>query len=468
MIGAGPAGLQAAIQSARKKASTVVLGRSSGSALAGTRVENYFAGGESGAEMLGRGRAQAEAAGAVLLEENVVSAAPAEDGFVLGVESGGEVRCRAVVIATGISRVKLGIPGEKELFGKGVSYCAVCDCNFYKGRRVAVVGNDSEAAVSAELMTRYASETHWVCWDLKVGGRLGEGQGRGGRGARLQARRRGRGREGGDVDPRGRGGPRRGRGLHRARGEVRRGHSPGPGRDAGGRRHLEGGRLVLRRGPRGLRLRGRDRQAVAGGQGRRRGVRGGDVRRGPCEGVEMTVSDLISGMLREEGGFQKAFRSILEDELDMSLNEFCQLSGVSQSTMYKILEDKREPNLRTVRQVVKSLKIIMGPEDSRFIAVVANNMTLENLPKAVDMDGLTVGVREYPVSTVEDAIIAAVRAERDGALGVVCAPIVAPTIEKILSIPVSRAVPSNSVVKAVDRLKDLIRAGSPRKSLIRS
>ena len=55
----------------------------------------------------------------------------------------------------------------------------------------------------------------------------------------------------------------------------------------------------------------------------------------------MTVSDLINGMLREDGGFQKAFRSILDDELNMSLNEFCQLSGISQSTMYKILEDKK-------------------------------------------------------------------------------------------------------------------------------
>ena len=170
----------------------------------------------------------------------------------------------------------------------------------------------------------------------------------------------------------------------------------------------------------------------------------------------MTVSDLISGMLREEGGFQKAFRSILEDELNMSLNEFCQISGVSQSTMYKILEDKREPNLRTVRQVIKSLKIIMEPEKSHFIAVVASNMVVENLPKTIDLDGLTVSIREYPVSTVEDAIIAAVRAERDGALGVVCAPIVAPTIEKILAIPVSRAIPYASILKAIDRLKDLI------------
>ena len=154
----------------------------------------------------------------------------------------------------------------------------------------------------------------------------------------------------------------------------------------------------------------------------------------------MTVSDLINGMLREDGGFQKAFRSILDDELNMSLNEFCQLSGISQSTMYKILEDKREPNLRTVRQVIKSLKVLMEPEDSHFIGVIAFTTVLENLPKSIDMDGLTVSVREYP----------------DGALGVVCAPIVAPTIEKILSIPVSRVIPTTSVLLAIDRLKDLV------------
>ena len=171
----------------------------------------------------------------------------------------------------------------------------------------------------------------------------------------------------------------------------------------------------------------------------------------------MTVSDLISGMLREDGGFQKAFRSILDDELGMSLNEFCQLSGISQSTMYKILEDKREPNLRTVRQVIKALKILMEADDSHFIAVLASTTVVENLPRTIEMEGgVVINVREYPVSTVEDAIIAAVRAERDGALGVVCAPIVAPTIEKILAIPVSRVIPTSSVMLAIDHLRDFI------------
>lgn len=169
IIGAGPAGIQAAIQASRKKASTVVLGRSGGSAISGTELENYFgAGPASGDSLLERGREQAEATGAVFVAENVGSASVEDGMFVLGLEGGDSVRARAVVIATGVSRQKLGVPGEKELFGKGVSYCAVCDCNFYRGRRAVIVGNESEAAVSAEMMTGYASETSWVSWDVQA------------------------------------------------------------------------------------------------------------------------------------------------------------------------------------------------------------------------------------------------------------------------------------------------------------
>ncbi|MBR2254882.1 MAG: transcriptional regulator [Candidatus Methanomethylophilaceae archaeon] len=170
----------------------------------------------------------------------------------------------------------------------------------------------------------------------------------------------------------------------------------------------------------------------------------------------MTVSDIVAGMLREDGGFQKALRTTVEDELGMTFNEFCQVSGVSNSTMYKILEGGREPNLRTIRQIIKTIRILQTPEEGLFIAVIASATVLEDLPEEMELNGLKVSIHEYSVSTVEDAIIAAVRAERDGALGVVCAPIVAPTVEKILSIPVSRVIPTSSVNLAIDRLRDLV------------
>lgn len=170
----------------------------------------------------------------------------------------------------------------------------------------------------------------------------------------------------------------------------------------------------------------------------------------------MTVDDLIAGMLKEEGGFQKALRSMLSDELDMSLSEFCEVAGLSPSTMYKVLEEKREPNIRTIRKVVKALRELTSPIGDHFIAIIASNVSMDMLPETVNVSGKAVPIREYPVNTVEDAIIAAVRAERDGALAVICAPIVAPTIEKILTIPVSRVIPTVSIMRAIERLEGII------------
>jgi len=170
----------------------------------------------------------------------------------------------------------------------------------------------------------------------------------------------------------------------------------------------------------------------------------------------MTVDDLIASMLREEGGFQKAFRNILDEELEMTLSEFCSVSGISQSTMYKILEERREPNLRTIRQIVRALKIIYGADNTNFVAVIASSTFMESLPKTIETDGRILNIKEYTISNVEDAIIAAVRAERDGAVGIVCAPIIALTVEKVIKIPVSPVMPLGSVLKALDVIKGFI------------
>ena len=169
VIGSGPAGIQAAIHASRRKVFVVVAGRPSASAAAGTEMDNYFGTGlVSGDRLIEEGIRQAESTGAVFSGQNVISSSRDGEAFRFVLEDGTEVVSKAVVIATGISRKKLGIPGEKELFGKGVSYCAVCDCNFYKGRRAVIVGNESEAATSAEMMTGYASETSWVAWDVQA------------------------------------------------------------------------------------------------------------------------------------------------------------------------------------------------------------------------------------------------------------------------------------------------------------
>ena len=166
IIGCGPAGLQAAIHSSRKKAKTLVVGKAINSSLHGTDIENYLGVVTDGDTILDEGIEQARSFGAEFLDQNIISSEKLEDSFRFTTDDGTEITTKTVVIATGISRKKLGIPGEKELYGKGVSFCAVCDCNFYKGKKVVLVGNESEAAVSAKLMTSYASDTSWVAWDL--------------------------------------------------------------------------------------------------------------------------------------------------------------------------------------------------------------------------------------------------------------------------------------------------------------
>ena len=93
------------------------------------------------------------------------------------------------------------------------------------------------------------------------------------------------------------------------------------------------------------------------------------------------VDDLIAGMIREEGGFQKALRRVMENDLHMTVNEFSKATGISQSTMYKILEDQREPNLRTARAIIRAVKIMSGEEGQNFIAVIASHQVLQVLEK---------------------------------------------------------------------------------------
>ena len=164
IIGAGPAGVQAAIHAARKKVSVALIGKVANSATFGIEIDNYFGEGKcSGTELLKTGLEQAMSFGASIVDMNVLSLGRSDRGFSISLEDGSDICARSIVLATGIRRIKLGVPGEKEFAnGKGVSYCAICDCNFYKGKTVVVTGGESEAAVAAELMTKYAAKVYWV------------------------------------------------------------------------------------------------------------------------------------------------------------------------------------------------------------------------------------------------------------------------------------------------------------------
>ena len=165
IIGAGPAGIQAAIHAARKKAVTVLVGKTGNSAMHGTELENYFGlqKVQSGTDVLSNGIEQAKSFGCTVFDMNVMSLSKEGDLFKASLEDGSIVSARALIIATGIARVRLGVPGEREFAnGKGVSYCATCDCNFYRQKTVALVGGQAEAVSDAEFMTRYASKVYLI------------------------------------------------------------------------------------------------------------------------------------------------------------------------------------------------------------------------------------------------------------------------------------------------------------------
>jgi thioredoxin reductase (NADPH) len=169
ILGSGPAGLQAAIHAARAKVSVLVMGKPSRSSLHRAHIDNYCCMERTaGEELLQQGIKQAAQAGTNFMHVDVLKVIPEDPWFIVQSESENDLRCRALIMAMGISRNKLGVPGEKELLGRGVSYCVDCDGAFFRGEPVAVVGNESAAASGALTMLFYASQVHLVCDRLQV------------------------------------------------------------------------------------------------------------------------------------------------------------------------------------------------------------------------------------------------------------------------------------------------------------
>ncbi len=168
IIGAGPAGIQAAIHSVRKKCDVLLLGRIERSALFSAHVENYACveGVKTGEELLVAGMDQVKHFGADVMDDDVLKVHQDDEGFGLELESGVTVLTRSLIFANGTSRKKLKVPGEKEFSGKGVSYCVDCDANFFRNTTVAVVGNASAAIDGALTLTGYASKVYLVNKEL--------------------------------------------------------------------------------------------------------------------------------------------------------------------------------------------------------------------------------------------------------------------------------------------------------------
>lgn len=167
IIGSGCSGLTAAIYAARANLAPLVFtGAELGGQIATTTdVENFpaFPEGATGPELYERMQKQAERFGARIVVDDVTAVdfthgAP----FALHTSNGGEHRAQAVIVATGASPRKLGVPGEAELIGRGVSYCATCDGFFFRGKELMVVGGGDSALQEGMFLTKFAARVHIV------------------------------------------------------------------------------------------------------------------------------------------------------------------------------------------------------------------------------------------------------------------------------------------------------------------
>ena len=162
VVGAGPAGLTAALYAARDGIDTLVVERSAPGGQAGVteQLDNYpgFPDGISGAEFANRLVAQSRRFGVEILSATEVSCVVSAGQYhSIRLANGDEVRAQAVLLAPGAAYRRLGVPGEDDFIGAGVHFCATCDGPFYRGQEMLVVGGGNSAVEGALFLTRFAS-----------------------------------------------------------------------------------------------------------------------------------------------------------------------------------------------------------------------------------------------------------------------------------------------------------------------
>jgi thioredoxin reductase (NADPH) len=162
IVGAGTGGLSAGIYAARAKRSTLILDRKrpGGQAATTEKMENYpgFPGGIGGRELMDRFRDHAKEMGARIEQAEAVSFKEEGGAYVVHTAAGTDYRARSIILAPGCEPRKLGIPGETEFSGRGVSYCATCDAELFEESRVVVVGSGDTAVEEAGFISRFADE----------------------------------------------------------------------------------------------------------------------------------------------------------------------------------------------------------------------------------------------------------------------------------------------------------------------
>jgi len=173
VIGGGPAGLSAALYAAREGIETLIIERSGVGGQAGTteRIDNYpgFAQGVGGAELADAMREHAERFNVEILQAQTVTSIEAQgDNKMISTESGDSYCSRSLLLTPGATYRRLNVPGEEDLIGAGIHFCAICDGPFYKGQELLVVGGGNSGVEEGLFLTKFATKVTI----LEVGERL--------------------------------------------------------------------------------------------------------------------------------------------------------------------------------------------------------------------------------------------------------------------------------------------------------
>jgi predicted transcriptional regulator len=165
--------------------------------------------------------------------------------------------------------------------------------------------------------------------------------------------------------------------------------------------------------------------------------------------------DLLRSCIKDDFGEQ------LRDTLSafgMSIKEFSEEANIPASTLYKIISNENKDFRRsTLKQIIESVKRLEGVDEEKVLGIITTRTALDTIGKTIQLDGDSVIIQEYPATTIEEAIIQGVRAERDGVKGIICGPIAATTLARVVNIPITafkfdEELLMDAIVKMVEKM----------------
>jgi len=143
--------------------------------------------------------------------------------------------------------------------------------------------------------------------------------------------------------------------------------------------------------------------------------------------------DLLKSSLEDNFG-EKLTQTISESGL--SIKEFARETGIPESTLYKVISGKRDIRLSTLKEIIKAIKKKEELEHGFVVGIITTREALNTIDRRLKINGKEVRIKEYPATTIEEEIIRGTTAEKEGVKGIICGPIAATTLEKIVDIPV--------------------------------